>query len=139
LHKEKTEGGGAMGVKGVLYELFDYQFTYLLYCPFTKKAVVLIEDGLYAMKSKYPKLRLIEERAVLTVLPFWIYPSKKLLERARKVIEIDPETTEKIFRFAESYPLYKVDEYTYNKMKELADANIEGIFEIVEEAERAYP
>jgi hypothetical protein len=124
-----------MGVKGILYELYDYQFTYLLYCPMTKKAVVLVEDALYAIKSKYPKLRLYNELSVLTVLPFWIYPSKRLLERARKVMQIDSVTTEKIFKFAESYPLYKIDKYTYQKMKEFADENLKGIFEIVEEAE----
>ena len=127
-----------MGVKGVLYELFDYPFTYLLYRPSDKRAVVLVEDAEYAMRSKNPKLRLLNELAVLTVLPFWIYPNSQLLKRARQVEVIDTVTTEKIFSFAEEYPLYEIDEYTYNKMRELADENTAGILEIVEEAERAY-
>ena len=126
-----------MGVKGVLYELFDYPFTYLLYRPSDKRAVVLVEDAEYAMRSKNPKLRLLNELAVLTVLPFWIYPNSQLLKRARQVEVIDTVTTEKIFSFAEEYPLYEIDEYTYNKMRELADENTAGILEIVEEAECA--
>jgi hypothetical protein len=126
-----------MGVKGVLYELFDYPFTYLLYRPSDKRAVVLVEDAEYAMKSRNPRLRLLNELAVLTVLPFWIYPNSQLLKRARQVEIIDTVTTEKIFRFAEEYPLYEIDEYTYNKMRELADENTAGILEIVEEAECA--
>jgi hypothetical protein len=126
-----------MGVKGVLYELFDYPFTYLLYRPSDKRAVVLVEDAEYAMKSRNPRLRLLNELAVLTVLPFWIYPNSKLLKRARQVVVIDTVTTEKIFSFAEEYPLYEIDEYTYNKMRELADENTAGILEIVEEAECA--
>jgi hypothetical protein len=89
------------------------------------------------MRSKNPKLRLLNELAVLTVLPFWIYPNSQLLKRARQVEVIDTVTTEKIFSFAEEYPLYKIDEYTYNKMRELADENTAGILEIVEEAECA--
>jgi len=121
--------------KGILYELFDYPFVYLLYRPEDKRAVVLVEDGEYAMKSKYPKLRLLKERAVLVVLPFWTYPSRRMLDRARKVEEIDTVTTEKIFAFAESFPLFKIDEYTYNKMRELSDATLQGMLEIVESAE----
>ena len=127
-----------MGVKGVLYELFDYPFTYLLYCPSDKRAVVLVEDAEYAMKSRNPRLRLLNELAVLTVLPFWIHPSSQLLKRARQVEVIDTATTEKIFRFAEEYKLCEIDEYTYNKMEELTDENLAGILELVEEAERAY-
>jgi hypothetical protein len=141
--KEKIKGGGAMAVEGVLYELYDYMFTYLLYCPKDNRAVVLVEDGLYALRSKHPRLRIFPEdpveRALLVVLPFWIYPSERLLQRARRVLEIDPETTEKIFRYAEAYPEEKLDKYCITKMEELSGENTMGIFEIVEEAERAYP
>jgi hypothetical protein len=75
------------------------------------------------------------ERALLTVLPFWIYPSKQLLNRAKKLLEIDAKTTEKIFEYAEKG---QIDNYCIEKMKELSGANTEGIFEIVEKAERAY-
>jgi len=142
--KEKIKGGGAMGVecKGVLYELYDYFFTYLLHCPSDNRAVVLVEDGLYAMRSKHPRLRIFPndpiERTLLVVLPFWIYPSERLLQRARKVLEIDPETTEKIFRYAEAYPEEKLDKYCIKKMEELNGENTMGIFQILEEAERDY-
>jgi hypothetical protein len=135
--KKKTKGGGAMGV-GVLYELYDYPFTYLLHRPDDRRAVVLVEDWMYARKSKHPRLRLYEERAVLVVLPFWIYPNKELLNRARKVLEIDAETTEKIFRYTEAYPETKLDEYCISKMRELAGENTAGIFQLLEEAENAY-
>jgi hypothetical protein len=145
MHKEKIRGGGAMGVKGtkgILYQLYEYPFTYLLYNPKDHRAVVLVEDGLYAMKSRHPRLRIFPddpvERALLVVLPFWIYPSQRMLNQARKLLEIDPETTLKIFRYAESYPSEKLDEYCIEKMKELSNANTEGIFEIIEKAERAY-
>jgi hypothetical protein len=138
--KENIKGGGAMALvdKGILYELYDYPFTYLLYRPSDRRAVVLVEDGEYAMKSRNPKLRLLNELAILTVLPFWIYPNTQLLERARQVEVIDTATTERMFKFAEEYPLYEVDEYTYNKMRELAEENLVGMLEIVEEAECAY-
>jgi hypothetical protein len=145
MSKEKTEGGGAMGVKckGVLYELYDYPFTYLLYCPRDQRAVVLVEDGLYAMRSKHPRLKIFPndpvEKALLVVLPFWIYPSQRMLKRARAILEIDAETTEKIFRYAERYPESALDEYCISKMRELSGENTVGILEIVEEAERAYP
>jgi len=140
--KEKTEGGGAMAVKTecVLYELYDYPFTYLLHCPEDNRAVVLVEDGLYALRSKHPRLRIFPndpiERAVLVVLPFWIYPNNRLLQRARRVLEIDAETTKKIFRYAERYPSSKLDEYCIAKMRELSEENTAGIFEIIDEAER---
>jgi hypothetical protein len=131
-----------MGV-GILYELYDYPFTYLLHRPDDQRAVVLVEDGLYAMRSKHPRLRIFPsdpiERAILIVLPFWIYPSEHLLNRARKVIEIDLETTVKIFRYAEAYPEEKLDEYCIAKMRELANENTAGIFQIIEEAESFYP
>jgi len=127
---------------GVLYELYDYPFTYLLHCPSDGRAVVLVEDGLYALRSKHPRLKVFPsdpiERSILTVLPFWIYPSKRLLNRARRVLEIDPETTLKIFKYAEAYPEDKLDEYCIAKMRELSGENTAGVFEIVEEAERAY-
>ena len=142
MHQTKIEGGGAMVVKGVLYELFDYPFTYLLHRPDDQRAIVLVEDGLYALKSKRPKLKIFPsdpvERAILVVLPFWIYPSERLLKRARKILEIEPETTAKIFRYAEMYPEDKLDNYCIAKMRELASENTVGMFEIVEEAERAY-
>ena len=121
----------------MLYELFDYPFTYLLYCPSDRRAVVLVEDAEYTMKSRNPRLKLLNKLAVLTVLPFWIHPSSQLLKRARQVAIIDTVTTEKIFKFAEEYKLCEIDEYTYNKMEELADENLAGILELVEEAERA--
>jgi hypothetical protein len=128
--------------RGILYELYDYSFTYLLHCPKDGRAVVLVEDGLYAMKSRHPRLRIFPndpfERTILVVLPFWIYPSKRLLDRAKKILEIDEETTEKIFKYAEKYPTSKFDSYTILKMRELSKENIEGIFEIIEEAENAY-
>jgi hypothetical protein len=131
-----------MGVKGVLYQLYEYPFTYLLYNPKDHRAVVLVEDGLYALKSKRPRLRIFPddpiERTVLVVLPFWIYPSGAMLKRASKILEIDAETTEKIFRYAEAYPSEKLDEYCIEKMKELSRENTSGIFEILEEIERAY-
>jgi hypothetical protein len=142
LHKKKNAGGGAMGVKkkGILYELFDYPFTYILHCPGDNRAVVLVEDGLYALRSKHPRLRIFPsdpiERSILVILPFWIYPSPQLLQRARKVIEIDPKTTSKIFRYAEAYPEEKIDEYCIAKMRELSGENTKGIFQIIEEAER---
>ena len=142
--KEKIEGGGgAMAVvkcKGVLYELYDYLFTYLLHRPDDQRAVVLVEDGLYAMRCRHPRLRIFPndpiERAVLVVLPFWIYPSARLLRRAKKILEIDPETTRKIFKYAERYPSSKLDEYCIAKMRELSEENTAGIFEIIDEAER---
>jgi hypothetical protein len=129
-----------MGVKkGILYQLYDYPFTYLLYRPSDKRAVVLVEDGLYAMQSKRPRLKIFPddpvERALLTVLPFWIYPSKQLLNRARKLLEIDAKTTEKIFKYAERA---EIDDYCIEKMRELSQENTSGIFEILEEAERNY-
>jgi len=128
--------------KGILYELYDYIFTYLLHCPSDNRAVVLVEDGLYAMRSKHPRLRIFPndpvERTLLVVLPFWISPSVRLLQRAKKVLEIDPETTEKIFRYAERYPASKLDEYCIAKMRELANENISGMLEIVEEEEPKY-
>jgi hypothetical protein len=142
LYQKKNAGGGAMGVKGVLYELYDYPFTYLLHCPSDNRAMVLVEDGLYAMRSKHPRLRIFPsdpiERAILIVLPFWIYPSEHLLNRARKVIEIDPETTVKIFRYAEAYPEGDLDQYCISKMRELSGENTKGIFRIIEEAERVF-
>jgi hypothetical protein len=139
MHQKKTQGGGAMGMKGILYQLYDYPFTYLLYRPSDKRAVVLVEDGLYAMQSRRPRLKIFPddpvERTLLTVLPFWIYPSKQLLNRARKLLEIDAETTEKIFKYAERA---EIDDYCIEKMKELASENTAGIFQIVEEAERGY-
>jgi hypothetical protein len=134
-----------MGVKckGVLYELYDYAFTYLLHCPKDNRAVVLVEDGLYALRSKHPRLKIFPsdpiERAVLVVLPFWIYPSERLLQRARRVLEIDAETTAKIFQYAEAYPEKKLDKYCIRKMEKLSGENTMGIFEIVEEGERAHP
>ena len=145
MSKEKTEGGGAMAVKckGVLYELYDYPFTYLLYCPKDQRAVVLVEDGLYMLQAKRPRLKIFPndpiERTILTVLPFWIYPSERLLKRARKILEIDTETTVKIFKYAERVPESELDEYCIFKMRQLAGENTIGILEIVEEAERAYP
>jgi hypothetical protein len=62
-----------------------------------------------------------------------------LLQRAKRVLEIDTETTEKIFRYAERYPSSKLDEYCIAKMRELSSENTEGIFQMLEEAERAYP
>jgi hypothetical protein len=142
VYKKKVRGGGAMGVKGtkgILYQLYDYPFTYLLHRPDDKRAVVLVEDGLYAMRSGRPRLRIFPsdpiERALLTVLPFWIYPSKHLLSRAKKLLEIDPETTEKIFKYAERA---EIDDYCIEKMKELSKENTSGIFEILEKAERTY-
>ncbi|MCR6624638.1 MAG: hypothetical protein NDF58_08710 [archaeon YNP-LCB-024-027] len=126
-----------MGV-GILYELYDYPFTYLLHRPNDGRAVVLVEDGLYALQSKHPRLRLYEERTVLIVLPFWIYPSEEMLKRARKVLEIDEETTLKIFKYAEAYPESKLDKYYIAKMRELSGENTKGICQILEEAERAY-
>jgi len=130
----------AVKTEGVLYELYDYMFTYLLYCPNDNRAVVLVEDGLYALRSKHPRLRIFPEdpieRAVLVVMPFWIYPSQKMLKRARAILEIDTETTEKIFRYAERYPSSKLDEYCIAKMRELSEENTAGIFEIIDEAER---
>jgi hypothetical protein len=129
-----------MAVKGTLYELYDYPFTYLLHCP-DNRAVVLVEDGLYAMRSAHPRLKIFPSdpvaRAVLVVLPFWIYPSQKLLNRSKKVLEIDEETTIKIFLYAEAYS-GKLDNYCIAKMKELSQENTVGIFQIIEEAERAY-
>jgi len=133
-----------MGVvqRGILYELFDYPFTYLLHCPRGNRAVVLVEDGVYALRSRHPRLRIFPndpiEKALLVILPFWIYPSKALLNRARRVLEIDPETTLKIFKYAEAFPEDKLDEYCIAKMRELRGENTAGVFEIVEEAERAY-
>ena len=129
-----------MGMKkGILYQLYDYPFTYLLYRPSDKRAVVLVEDGLYARQSGRPRLRIFPndpiERTLLVVLPFWIYPSKQLLNRAKKLLEIDAKTTEKIFKYAEKAQL---DDYCIEKMKELASENTAGILQIVEEAERAY-
>jgi hypothetical protein len=142
MHQKKTQGGGAMDVKGVLYQLYDYLFTYLLYRPNDGKAVVLVEDMLYAMESKHPRLRIFPddpiERAILVVLPFWIYPSGAMLRRAKKILEIDTKTTKKIFRYAEAYPSEKFDEYCIKKMKELSQENTEGIFEILEKIERTY-
>jgi Mg2+ and Co2+ transporter CorA len=127
-------------MKGILYELYDYPFTYLLYRPDDKRAVVLVEDGIYAMQNpKRPRLKIFPndpfERTILVVLPFWIYPSNRLLERANRVLEIDPETTAKIFNYAEKTPVERLDEYCILKMRELSKENTEGIFEIVDNAE----
>ena len=124
---------------GLLYQLFDYPFVYLLYQPCDKRAIVLVDDGLYMLRSRHPKLRIFlgdpVRRSVLVVLPFWIYPSKDLLRRAKRLLRIDKETTLKIFQYAESYPEEKLDDYCIQKMKELADENTIGVFEIIEEAE----
>jgi len=127
-------------VKGILYELYDYLFTYLLYRPDDKRAVVLVEDALYAMQNpKRPRLKIfpndLGKGAILVVLPFWIYPSKHLLTRAEKILEIDSKTTLKIFRYAEAYPTKKLDKYCIFKMRQLAKENVKGILEIIDSAE----
>lgn len=125
---------------GLLYQLFDYPFVYLLYQPQDKRAVVLVDDGLYAMQSRHPRLRIFPDdpikRSILIILPFWIYPSKDLLRRAKRLLRIDKKTTLKIFQYAESYPSSKLDEYCIAKMRELSEENTAGIFEIIDEAER---
>ena len=125
---------------GLLYQLFDYPFVYLLYQPCDRRAIVLVDDGLYAMQSRHPRLRIFPDdpikRSILIVLPFWIYPSKDLLRRAKRLLRIDKETTAKIFRYAEGYPSAKLDKYCIAKMRELSEENTAGIFEIIDEAER---
>ena len=125
---------------GLLYQLFDYPFVYLLYQPCDRRAIVLVDDGLYMLRSRHPRLRIFPDdpirRSILIVLPFWIYPSRQLLRRAKRLLRIDKKTTAKIFRYAEGYPIKKLDDYCIGKMKELADENIIGMFEIIEEAEQ---
>ena len=125
---------------GLLYQLFDYPFVYLLYQPQDKRAIVLIDDGLYILRSRHPKLRIFLDdpvrRSILIVLPFWIYPSRRLLRRAKRLLKVDKKTTAKIFRYAESYPVEKFDDYCISKMEELADENTNGMLEIIEEAEQ---
>jgi hypothetical protein len=125
---------------GLLYQLFDYPFVYLLYQPQDKRAVVLVDDGLYMLRSRHPRLRIFPDdpirRSILIVLPFWIYPSRRLLRRAKRLLRIDKETTAKIFRYAESYPVEKFDDYCISKMEELANENTNGMLEIIEEAEQ---
>ena len=124
---------------GLLYQLFDYPFVYLLYQPCNRRAIVLVDDGLYMLRSRHPRLRIFPDdpirRSILVVLPFWIYPSKQLLRRAKKLLKIDKKTTLKIFQYAESYPEERLDDYCIQKMRELADENIIGMLEIVEKAE----
>ena len=123
---------------GLLYQLFDYPFVYLLYSK-DRRAVVLVDDGLYTMQSRHPRLRIFPDdpikRSILIVLPFWIYPSRRLLRRAKRLLRIDKKTTLKIFRYAESYPEERLDDYCIQKMRELADENIIGMLKIVEKAE----
>jgi len=125
---------------GLLYQLFDYPFVYLLYQPCDRRAIVLVDDGLYMLRSRHPRLCIFPDdpirRSILIVLPFWIYPSKQLLRRAKRLLRIDKETTAKIFRYAESYPIEKFDDYCIGKMEELADENTNGILEIIEEVEQ---
>jgi len=125
---------------GLLYQLFDYPFVYLLYQPCDRRAVVLVDDGLYMLRSRHPKLRIFlgdpVRRSVLVVLPFWIYPSRQLLRRAKRLLRIDKETTAKIFRYAESYPEERLDDYCIQKMRELSEENTIGILEIIEEVEQ---
>jgi len=124
---------------GLLYQLFDYPFVYLLYQPQDKRAVVLVDDGLYAMQSRHPRLRIFPDdpikRSILIILPFWIYPSKQLLRRAKRLLRIDKKTTAKIFRYAEGYPEERLDDYCIQKMEELSEENTIGMLEIIEEEE----
>ena len=124
---------------GLLYQLFDYPFVYLLYQPCDRRAVVLVDDGLYAMQSRHPRLRIFPDdpikRSILIILPFWIYPSKQLLRRAKRLLRIDKKTTAKIFRYAEGYPEERLDDYCIQKMEELSEENTIGMLEIIEEEE----
>jgi hypothetical protein len=87
---------------GLLYQLFDYPFVYLLYQPCNRRAIVLVDDGLYMLRSRHPRLCIFPDdpvkRSILVVLPFWIYPSRRLLRRAKRLLRIDKKTTAKIFQ-----------------------------------------